>query len=96
MTVSDTQTTEKKAGKKTFTGKVISAKCPKTILVLVETQRQDTRYKKIIKRRKKFMAHDEECVCNEGDVVIIEETRPISKRKCFLFKQIVKKKEEIA
>jgi len=91
-----TEQETKKAGKKTFTGKVVSTKCTKTILVLVETQHQDTRYKKIIKRRKKFMAHDEVGACQEGDVVLIEETRPMSKRKCFIFKEIIKRKEEVS
>ncbi len=89
-------TDEKKIGKKTFQGKVVSTKAEKTIVVLVETQRQDKTYKKIVKRRKKFMAHlPAEMSCAEGDVVTIEECRPISKRKTFILKSVDRKLEAI-
>ncbi|MDX1919763.1 MAG: 30S ribosomal protein S17 [Candidatus Caenarcaniphilales bacterium] len=87
---------ETKIGKKTFTGTVISDKSEKTISVLIETQRKDKIYKKFIKRRKKFLAHDENETAKEGDVVIIEESRPISKRKFFVLKEVLKKKEGVA
>lgn len=89
-------TDEKKVGKKTFQGKVVSTKSQKTIVVLIETQQMDKTYKKIMKRRKKFMAHlPEEMSCSEGDVVTIEECRPISKRKTFILKSVDKKLEAI-
>jgi small subunit ribosomal protein S17 len=88
--------TEKpKLGKKTFTGKVVSNKAEKTIVVVVETQRSDKRYNKIVKRRKKFMAHCEDTSCQEGDTVTIEECRPISKRKTFILKSIDRKAEVV-
>jgi small subunit ribosomal protein S17 len=85
----------KRVGKKTFQGKVVSTKAQKTIVVLVETQRMDSTYKKFIKRRKKFMAHNEDIPCHEGDVVTIEECRPISKRKNFILKSVDKKLEVV-
>lgn len=84
-----------KLGKKTFTGKVVSTKAEKTIVVVVETQRSDKRYNKIVKRRKKFMAHNEDPNCGEGDIVTIEECRPISKRKTFILKSIDRKAEVV-
>lgn len=82
-----------KAGKKRFSGKVVSTKAEKTISVLIETQRQDKRYKKIVKRRKKFMAHNENTPCSEGDFVTIEECRPISKNKTFILVSVDRKAE---
>jgi small subunit ribosomal protein S17 len=79
-----------KLGKKSFTGKVVSAKTLKTITVEVETQRKDATYKKFVKRCKKFLVHDEASVAKEGDTVSIVETRPISKRKFFILKEVVK------
>lgn len=62
-------------------GRVVSDKMDKTITVLVERQVMHPKYKKYLKQSKKFAAHDETNVCKEGDVVSIEECRPISKRK---------------
>ena len=81
--------------KKTFQGKVISNKSSKTILVLVETQKTHKTYRKIVKKRKKFMAHDPSSECKEGDLVTIEECRPISRRKSFILKSVDRKKEII-
>ncbi len=67
--------------KKILTGYVVSNKADKTIVVMVETLVQHPLYKKYIKRRKKFMAHDPKNECNIGDKVQIIESRPISKRK---------------
>ncbi len=67
--------------KKILTGYVVSNKADKTIVVMVETLVQHPLYKKYIKRRKKFMAHDPRNECNIGDKVQIIESRPISKRK---------------
>jgi len=63
------------------TGVVIGKKMKKTVTVLVERQLRHPLYKKIIRRRKKFLAHDEYEKCKLGDVVRIVETRPISRRK---------------
>jgi small subunit ribosomal protein S17 len=60
---------------------VISDKMDKTVVIMVETLRQHPRYKKYIKYRKKFKAHDKDNACKIGDVVRIEETRPLSREK---------------
>jgi len=77
-------------GKKTFTGKVVSAKAQKTITVLIETQRKDATYQKFVKKCKKFLAHDENGLAKEGDIVTIVESRPISKKKFFVLKEVVR------
>jgi len=72
------QTAARKTAK---TGVVIGKKMRKTVTVLVERQLRHPFYKKIIRRRKKFLAHDEYEKCKIGDIVRIVETRPISRRK---------------
>ena len=66
---------------RTASGTVVSNKMDKTITVLVERRIKHPLYGKYIKRSKKIHAHDEENQCQEGDLVTIEETRPISKSK---------------
>lgn len=67
--------------KATKIGVVVSKKMAKTVSVLVERRVPHPLYKKIIKKRKKFLAHDEHEKCQIGDVVRIVETRPLSARK---------------
>jgi len=62
-------------------GVVVSNKMDKSIVVNVERRTQHPLYKKFIRRSKKYVAHDENNTCKEGDVVQIQECRPISKRK---------------
>jgi small subunit ribosomal protein S17 len=62
-------------------GRVVSDKMDKTVVVMVETLRQHPLYKKTIRHRAKFKAHDENNSCRVGDVVKIIETRPLSKEK---------------
>lgn len=64
-------------------GTVVSNKMDKTITVRVETVIQHPLYKKVVRRSKKYMAHDENNECRPGDVVRIMETRPLSKNKCW-------------
>ena len=64
-----------------FQGSVLSAKMDKTITVLVVRQIKHALYKKYIRRSTKVHAHDEQNECREGDKVIIEECRPLSKNK---------------
>ena len=66
--------------KETF-GKVISNKMQKTIIVAVEKQISHKKYGKIIIRTNKYYVHDENNLCNIGDLVQIQETRPLSKNK---------------
>jgi len=72
-------------------GKVVSAKCDKTITVLVETYKKDSKYGKRVKYSKKYAAHDEKNVANVGDTVRIAETRLLSKTKHFRLVEVVEK-----
>ncbi len=67
--------------KKTLTGKVISSKMQKTVVVEVERIKEHPKYKRRFKVHKKYKAHDEKGEYKEGDTVIIEECSPISKDK---------------
>lgn len=67
--------------KKIYTGKVISDKMDKTVVVAVTRLYQHPDYKKTVKKITKFMAHDEGNICKVGDTVRIIETRPLSKNK---------------
>jgi small subunit ribosomal protein S17 len=67
--------------KRILKGKVTSAKNNKTIVVIVERKYSHPFYGKVIKRSKKYHAHDEKNTCKEGDVVKIVECKPISKKK---------------
>ncbi|MCI5862745.1 30S ribosomal protein S17 [Howardella ureilytica] len=77
--------------RKTRTGRVISDKMDKTIVVAVEDNVQHPLYKKTVKRTYKLKAHDEENVCSIGDVVKVMETRPLSKDKRWRLVSIIKK-----
>ncbi len=74
---------------RTFTGRVVSNKMDKTITVLVERRVPHPLYGKYIKRSTKLHAHDEENVCKEGDIVKIEECRPLSKTKAWRLVEVV-------
>ena len=77
--------------RKVYVGKVVSAKCDKTITVMVETYRKHPLYGKRVKYSKKFTAHDELNQAKEGDIVEIMETRPLSKDKYFRLVRIVER-----
>ena len=70
-------------------GKVVSAKCDKTITVLVETYKKDPLYGKRVKYSKKYTAHDEENKAKAGDTVKIRSTRPLSKTKRYELVEIL-------
>ncbi|MFT7243889.1 MAG: small subunit ribosomal protein S17 [Candidatus Azotimanducaceae bacterium] len=72
-------------------GRVVSNKMDKTITVLVERQIKHPLYGKYIKRSNKIHAHDPENVCQEGDLVTIQETRPISKSKAWKLSSVDRK-----
>ena len=67
--------------RRVFQGKVVKNAKDKTVVVYVERRVMHHVYKKIIRRAKKYMAHDEQNLCKEGDLVRIRECRPLSKRK---------------
>ncbi len=77
--------------RKTRTGKVVSNKMDKTIVVAVEDHVRHPLYNKIVKRTYKLKAHDEKNECNIGDTVKVMETRPLSKDKRWRLVEIVEK-----
>lgn len=72
-------------------GVVVSNKMDKTVVVLVERLVQHAKYKKHLRRRKKFKAHDEQNRCGIGDRVLISETRPLSRDKRWAVRAILEK-----
>ena len=77
--------------RKTRTGKVVSDKMDKTIVVAVEDHVKHPLYKKILKRTYKLKAHDENNECKVGDTVKVMETRPLSKDKRWRLVEIMEK-----
>ncbi len=77
--------------RKVRTGKVVSNKMDKSVIVTVEMSYKHPIYQKIVRKTRKFMAHDSKNECNIGDIVCIVETRPISKKKCWRISEIVEK-----
>jgi len=77
--------------KKTRIGIVTSTKMDKSITVSVERKLRHPIYGKYVKKSKKFLAHDEKNECNEGDLVKIIESRPLSKRKRWVLKEILER-----
>ena len=77
--------------RKTRTGKVVSDKMDKTIVVAVEDHVKHPLYSKIVKRTYKLKAHDENNECRVGDTVKVMETRPLSKDKRWRFVEIIEK-----
>ncbi|TBW55936.1 30S ribosomal protein S17 [Marinobacter halodurans] len=80
---------------RTLSGKVVSNKMDKSIVVLVERQVKHPLYGKYIKRSTKIHAHDESNQCNIGDTVRIEETRPISKTKSWSLVDVVERASKV-
>ena len=81
--------------KRVMTGKVYKAKMDKTIVVEVSSRVKDNKYKKIVIRRSRFKAHDENNECKNGDIVKIKEHRPISKDKSWILLEVVRKVVEV-
>lgn len=75
--------------KVTKLGTVVSNKMDKTVVVAVQNHVKHGMYQKYVKRTATFMAHDEENACSIGDQVVIEETRPLSKRKRWNVREII-------
>ena len=77
--------------RKTRTGKVISDKMDKTIVLAIENHVKHPLYNKIVKRTYKLKAHDENNDCNIGDTVKVMETRPLSKDKRWRLVEIIER-----
>ena len=79
-----------KGRRKSMVGRVVSDKMDKTVVVVVERLRRHPLYKKVIRIRKKFKAHDADNACQIGDVVRIVESRPLSREKRWVVEEILK------
>ena len=79
------------SNKKQIVGIVSSNKMEKSITVSVERRLQHPKYGKFVKKTKKFMAHDEKNECNEGDLVRIIESRPLSSKKRWRLIEVLEK-----
>jgi small subunit ribosomal protein S17 len=85
------EATKQAANKRTHTGRVVSDKMQKTVTVLVERRMKHPLYGKYVTRTKKYHAHDENGDFHEGDLVEIEECRPLSKTKAWRVTKLLEK-----
>ena len=83
----------KATGRKTRAGVVVSNKMRKTVVVEAERSLRHPVYGKVVRRRRRFYVHDEKQQCQEGDLVRIVETRPLSKLKRWRVAEVLKKAE---
>lgn len=83
------------ANKRTLTGRVVSDKMEKTVTVLIERRTKHPLYGKIMTQSKKYHAHDEKNEFHEGDLVIIEECRPLAKTKAWRVIKLVEKSRAV-
>lgn len=85
------QKSKSKQHRATRVGRVVSNSMEQSIVVSVERLVTHRLYRKTLRRSSRFMAHDAENACQVGDKVLIEETRPMSKRKCWVLKEVLEK-----
>lgn len=85
------ETTEQRGLRKERVGKVVSDKMTSTVVVQIERMFAHPLYRKYVKRRKNYYAHDEGDTCKVGDIVRIVETRPLSKLKRWRVKEIIER-----
>ncbi len=81
------------SSRKRLVGSVIGDKMDKTVVVRVERRVRHRRYGKVLRRVKKYKAHDEKNACRVGDLVRIVESRPLSREKRWAVEEIVKRAE---
>jgi small subunit ribosomal protein S17 len=86
---------EEHSMRKVLSGKIVSDKMDKTVVVAVESLVRHPLYQRTIRRTKKFKAHDEENSCRIGDKVRMMETRPLSKEKRWRIIEILERAEQI-
>ncbi|MCD6047594.1 MAG: ribosomal protein [Gammaproteobacteria bacterium] len=83
-------TAQTKKNQQPLTGKVVSNKMEKTVVVLVEDTVKAPLYKKYVRRSRKLLAHDETNQCQEGSVVVISQAKPYSRRKTWKVEKVIK------
>ncbi|MGI0406187.1 30S ribosomal protein S17 [Helicobacter himalayensis] len=86
---------EKQAHKRVIQGRIVSKAGDKSVVMLVERKVVHPKYRKIVKRFKKYTIHDEQNTTKVGDVISAIECKPISKRKAFTLKEIITKGVEL-
>ena len=91
MEATEAGAAQRPARRLTKVGRVVSDKMDKTVVVSVDYVRRHPIYHKTIRRTSKFKAHDEQTACQIGDLVLIEETRPLSKTKRWVVRQILER-----
>jgi small subunit ribosomal protein S17 len=96
MAIQETAVRKKIGNKNEKVGQVVSAKMEKTIVVEVTRRVQHPVYKRIINKRNKFYAHDENRTAQVGDVVRIVECRPLSKLKRWRLGEVIRKAVQVA
>jgi small subunit ribosomal protein S17 len=93
--MADTTTTQQ-SRRSTKIGLVVSTKMAKTIVVETEMKQSHPLYRRVVAKRKKFYAHDENNTAHVGDYVEIEETRPMSKLKRWRLKNVIQRAKLVA
>jgi small subunit ribosomal protein S17 len=83
--------TVKPKNKKTVQGKVVSTKMDKTVVIEFETRKSHPKFEKITRKTTRLKVHDEKEECNEGDIILAVETRPLSKEKRHTLLKIVER-----
>jgi small subunit ribosomal protein S17 len=86
---------EQTKGAQTLVGQVVSNRMDKSITVLVERRVEHPLYRKYVRKSTKLLAHDENNECNEGDLVSIEECRPISKNKSWRLERVLERATQV-
>lgn len=84
-------TVEAKKRTRSVSGRVLSNKADKTVSVMLERRVKHPLYKKYVRRTTKVLAHDEENTCQEGDWVLVEECRPISRHKSWRLVRVLER-----
>lgn len=87
---------EQKSSKRAVVGRVVRSKMDKTIVVQIDRKVPHPKYGKYVGKRTKLFAHDESNSCHDGDVVMIEESRPLSKNKNWVLVKIIEKSKQVA
>lgn len=85
----------KESMRRRLTGRVVSDRMQKTVVVIVETTTRHPLYGKTMRTRKRYKAHDEQSACHMGDTVRIVESRPISKGKTWVVEEILSRGHEL-
>lgn len=81
--------------RKNLVGWVVSDRMDKTVVVSVERRFRHPLFERVVRRSKKYMAHDEDNACRQGDQVRIQETRPLSKRKRWKVVDVLERQEVV-